>query len=83
MLKAIGELFGLQIEVTKPLARCHPQSILPVLANVAEGYADSAFPKWICGESLCSTIVFDQERDRRIGQHPEIAGLVFMQIIRG
>src|SRR5271157_1014203 len=60
VLKAIGELFRLQIEVIKPLARCHPQSILPVVPNVAQGHADGALLKWICSESHCSTVVFDQ-----------------------
>ena len=44
------------------------------------GYADSTFPKWIFSESFCLTIVFDECDDRRIGKHPEIAGLVFMEM---
>ena len=69
-----------QIEVIKPLARCHPQSVLPVIHNGAMHDADSTFPKRIFSESFCLMIVFNQCDDRRTGKHPEIAGLVCMEM---
>ena len=39
--------------------------------------------KRVFSEPLCLPIIFDQPDDRGIGQHPQIAGVVFVQIVCG
>ena len=42
---------------------------------------DAGGAKWVFREALCLAIIFDEPDDRGIGQHPQIAGFVFIQII--
>ena len=69
-LKAARETFFLPIEVIESQTRRHPESLLPILQQLAGVIGDSARIQWIRSEPLRLTIIFDQSENGSIHQHP-------------
>ena len=83
VLKKACESFGAPVKVRQAQARCHPEPILSIIKKSVALQSRSAPAEWVFGEPPCPALILHQADNRGIRQHPDIAGLVFVQIVRG
>src|SRR5215469_2550761 len=83
VLESVRKMLCSQVKISKTLARWHPESILPVGHKFTVCDTNGAGSQRVVRQSLGVAIVFYEPDDRGIGKHPQIPGIVFIDIICG